>query len=106
MTAVEGEWLPHPITRQEFTSPVAPGTGWPDDPGAPDTPVARDADDVRRLAGTDALAELDARVSVCAACPRLVTWREDVARDKRSSFADQPYWGRPIPGWATPSRRC
>jgi uracil-DNA glycosylase family 4 len=102
MTAVEGEWLPHPITRQEFTSPVAPGTGWPDDPGAPDTPVARDADDVRRLAGTDALAELDARVSVCAACPRLVTWREDVARDKRASFADQPYWGRPIPGWGDP----
>ncbi|HYH72196.1 MAG TPA: uracil-DNA glycosylase [Nocardioides sp.] len=102
MTAVAGEWLPHPITRQEFTSPVAPGTGWPDDPGAPDTPVAREADDVRRLAGTDSLAELDARVSVCAACPRLVTWREDVARDKRASFAAQPYWGRPIPGWGDP----
>ena len=91
--------LPHPVTRREFTSPVAPGTGWPDDPGAAGTPVARDADDVRRLAQADGLAELDARVSVCAACPRLVTWREDVARDKRASFADQPYWGRPIPGW-------
>ena len=102
-TAMEG--LPHPIVGGEFTSPVAPGTGWPDDPAAPDTPVARDADDVRRLAATDSLAELDARVSVCAACPRLVTWREDVAVGKRASFADQPYWGRPIPGWgdATPS---
>ena len=102
-TAMEG--LPHPIVGGEFTSPVAPGTGWPDDPAGPDTPVARDADDVRRLAATDSIAELDARVSVCAACPRLVTWREDVAVGKRASFADQPYWGRPIPGWgdATPS---
>jgi uracil-DNA glycosylase len=45
------------------------------------------------------LAELEARISVCRACPRLVRWREDVARDKRASFADQPYWGRPIAGW-------
>ena len=97
--------LPHPLVGGEFTSPVAPGTGWPDDPAAAGTPVARDADDVRRLARAATLAELDARVSVCAACPRLVTWREDVAVDKRASFADQPYWGRPIPGWgdATPS---
>ncbi|GAA5109464.1 uracil-DNA glycosylase [Alloalcanivorax gelatiniphagus] len=97
--------LPHPLVGGAFTSPVAPGTGWPDDPGAADTPVARDADDVRRLAQAATLDELDARVSVCSACPRLVTWREDVAVAKRASFADQPYWGRPIPGWgdATPS---
>ena len=50
----------------------------------------------------DTLAELDARVSVCSACPRLVTWREDVAVEKRASFADQPYWGRPINGWGDP----
>ena len=43
--------------------------------------------------------ELDAEVSVCRACPRLVEWREEVAVVKRKSFADQPYWGRPIPGW-------
>jgi uracil-DNA glycosylase len=91
--------LPHPLVGGAFSSPVAPGTGWPDDPAAPDTPVARDADDVRRLAQGDDLDELDARVSVCAACPRLVSWREDVAVEKRASFADQPYWGRPIPGW-------
>ena len=40
-----------------------------------------------------------ARTPVCRACPRLVEWREDVAVSKRKSFADQPYWGRPIPGW-------
>ncbi|UNB55984.1 uracil-DNA glycosylase [Mycolicibacterium sp. YH-1] len=38
-------------------------------------------------------------VSVCRACPRLVTWREDVALAKRRSFAGEPYWGRPIPGF-------
>ena len=43
--------LPHPIAGGDFTSPVLPGTGWPDDPAAPDTPVARDAEDVRRQAG-------------------------------------------------------
>jgi len=45
------------------------------------------------------LAELDAAVSVCRACPRLVTWREQVAVEKRRSFAAEPYWGRPIAGW-------
>ncbi|HEY9566053.1 MAG TPA: uracil-DNA glycosylase, partial [Nocardioides sp.] len=88
-------------TGQSFGSPVPPGTGWPDDPATPQTPVARTPDDVRRLAGEAGLGELDARISVCSACPRLVTWREDVAADKRASFAEQPYWGRPIPGWGT-----
>lgn len=97
MTAPVG--LPHPVVGGEFASPVEPGTGWPDDPASAGTPVARDADDVRRLAHGADLDELDARVSVCSACPRLVTWREDVAQAKRASFADQPYWGRPIPGW-------
>ena len=45
--------------------------------------------------------ELDAEVSVCRACPRLVEWREEVAVVKRKSFADEPYWGRPIPGWGS-----
>ncbi|KRF37833.1 uracil-DNA glycosylase [Nocardioides sp. Soil805] len=94
--------MPHPSTGRPFPSPVPPGTGWPGDPAAPDTRVARSANGVRRLASTDDLDLLDARVSVCSACPRLVRWREDVARDKRTSFADQPYWGRPIPGWGDP----
>jgi uracil-DNA glycosylase family 4 len=97
--------LPHPITGQLFPSPVPPGTGWPDDPAAPDTPVGHTPADVLSLSDTADLAELDARVSVCSACPRLVAWREEVALNKRASFADQPYWGRPIAGWgsATPS---
>ncbi|ABL80458.1 MULTISPECIES: uracil-DNA glycosylase [unclassified Nocardioides] len=97
--------LPHPATRELFPSPVPPGTGWPGDPATERTPVATTAAQVRRLArvgeGVDELAELDARVSVCRACPRLVRWREDVARDKRASFATEPYWGRPVPGWGT-----
>ena len=51
------------------------------------------------------LDELDARVSVCRACPRLVRWREDVARAKRAAYADEPYWGRPIPGWGVAEPR-
>ncbi len=97
--------LPHPVTGEPFPSPVPPGTGWPDDPAAADTPVARTPPQVRRLAADADLAELEARVSVCRACPRLVRWREGVAETKRASFADQPYWGRPIAGWGsrTPS---
>jgi uracil-DNA glycosylase len=94
--------LAHPNTGQAFGSPVAPGTGWPGDPAAPQTPVAADAAQVATLAaGAGSMAELDAAVSVCRACPRLVTWREDVAVAKRRAFADQPYWGRPVPGWGS-----
>jgi len=82
--------LPHPITGQLFESPVPPGTGWPDDP----------ADDPH----TD-LERLGAEISVCRKCPRLVEWRETVAVEKRASFADQPYWGRPIAGWGSETPR-
>ncbi len=92
--------LPHPIVGGRFASPVAPGTGWPEDPASSLTPVAADADAVRDLAGGAAdLAELTARESMCRACPRLVAWREEVATTKRRAFADEPYWGRPVPGW-------
>ncbi len=67
--------------------------------------MARTSAQVRRLAGDATLGMLDAEISVCRACPRLVRWREEVAVAKRASFAGQPYWGRPIPGWgsATPA---
>lgn len=94
-----GPLLPHPLTGDLFASPVPPGTGWPDDPAPPGTEVAASAADVVRLAEDATLAEVDARVSVCRACPRLVRWREDVAATKRASFAGEPYWGRPIAGW-------
>ena len=97
--------LPHPATGELFPSPVPPSTGWPGDPADAETPIARTAAQVRRLAAGVDLDELDARVSVCRACPRLVRWREDVAHAKRASFADQPYWGRPIPGFGSPTPR-
>lgn len=50
-------------------------------------------------AAVDTPAELDALVSVCRACPRLVAWREEAAVSKRRSYAAEPYWGRPVPGW-------
>jgi len=93
--------LPHPLTGQLFESPVPPGLGWPGDPATAETPIAWTARHVERLAGrAGSVAELDAAVSVCSACPRLVRWRETVATEgKRASFADQPYWGRPGPGF-------
>ena len=51
------------------------------------------------------LAALEATVVSCRACPRLVEWREAVAREKRASFADQDYWGRPVPGFGDPAAR-
>ncbi len=89
--------LPHPVTGIPFPSPVPPGTGWPGDPADPDTPVAHTADDVLALSGRASADEVAARISVCRACPRLVDWREQVAVEKRASFAAQPYWGRPVP---------
>ncbi|WP_327346503.1 uracil-DNA glycosylase [Streptomyces europaeiscabiei] len=52
--------------------------------------------------GGTGLAALDARISGCRACPRLVEWREEVARTKRAAFAGQEYWGRPVPGFGPP----
>jgi uracil-DNA glycosylase family 4 len=55
------------------------------------------------LSGT--LAEVEARVVDCRRCPRLVEWRERVAREKRASFAGEHYWGRPVPGFGDPDAR-
>jgi uracil-DNA glycosylase family 4 len=51
------------------------------------------------------LAVLEAEVTACRRCPRLVAWREEVAREKRASFKDDTYWGRPIPGFGDPAAR-
>ncbi|HSI93165.1 MAG TPA: uracil-DNA glycosylase [Jiangellaceae bacterium] len=103
--AASGPVLPHPVTGALFASPVPPGTGWPGDPARPDTPVAENAEAVQQLAATADLTEVEARSAICRACPRLVAWREEVAVAKRRSFADQPYWGRPVPGWGGPDPR-
>jgi uracil-DNA glycosylase family 4 len=60
---------------------------------------------VARLAARATLLALEERVSVCRACPRLVDWREQVAREKRAAYAGETYWGRPIPGWGDPEPR-
>ena len=79
---------------------VQPGSGWPGEPADRRTPVAMSAADVARLAdNVPSLERLDARISVCRACPRLVEWRENVAATKRASFTNETYWGRPIVGW-------
>ncbi|MDO5504094.1 MAG: uracil-DNA glycosylase [Actinomycetia bacterium] len=99
-----GRLDPHPVTGDLFTSPVPPGGGWPGDPATTTTPVARTAARVRALArSAESLSELNARLSVCRACPRLVRWREKVATvDRRASFANEPYWGRPGPWFGDP----
>ncbi len=51
------------------------------------------------------LAELDARITACTRCARLVAWREEVAREKRRAYAGQEYWGRPVPGFGDPAAR-
>src|SRR5699024_2785012 len=51
---------------------------------------------------TDPLADLDARLVECRACPRTVAWREQVAREERAAFRDEVYWGRPVPGFGPP----
>ncbi len=53
----------------------------------------------------DGLAELEAEIVACRACPRLVEWREQVAREKVKRFRDEPYWGRPAPGFGDPAAR-
>jgi uracil-DNA glycosylase family 4 len=71
----------------------------------PRAPVAHSAGEVAELARVRTIDELAARVSVCRACPRLVEWRERVAVEKRRAFADETYWGRPVPGFGAPDAR-
>jgi uracil-DNA glycosylase len=52
-----------------------------------------------------ALAALTAEIVACRRCPRLVEWRERVAREKVARFRDEPYWGRPVPGFGDPDAR-
>jgi uracil-DNA glycosylase family 4 len=49
------------------------------------------------------LERIAAEIVDCRSCPRLVEWRERVARDKTVRFADQMYWGRPVPGFGDPA---
>lgn len=55
--------------------------------------------------GADSLERVTADIVDCFACPRLVAWREQVAREKRAAFRDETYWGRPVPGFGDPRAR-
>src|SRR6266478_1625609 len=46
---------------------------------------------------------LNRRIIRCHLCPRLVAWREQVAREKRAAYREQEYWGRPVPGFGDPN---
>src|SRR5262245_52385445 len=51
------------------------------------------------------LSALTDEITTCRRCPRLVAWRERVAREKRAAFAGESYWGRPVPGFSDPAAR-
>jgi uracil-DNA glycosylase family 4 len=54
---------------------------------------------------TEQLEALEREIVSCRACPRLVEWRERVAREKRAAYRDEEYWGRPVPGFGDPGAR-
>lgn len=66
---------------------------------------ARPRPPTSRPARVVALGALEAEVVACRSCPRLVAWREEVAREKRAAYRDEEYWGRPVPGWGDPGAR-
>ena len=51
------------------------------------------------------LASLNKEIIQCRKCPRLVEWREEVARVKRKAYKDHEYWGKPVPGFGDPQAR-
>jgi len=53
----------------------------------------------------ETLTELNETILHCRQCPRLVEWREQVAREKRKAYRDQEYWGKPVPGFGDPQAR-
>jgi uracil-DNA glycosylase family 4 len=56
-------------------------------------------------AAPEALEALEAEITACRACPRLVAWREQVGREKRAAYRDDEYWARPVPGFGDPRAR-
>jgi uracil-DNA glycosylase family 4 len=58
-----------------------------------------------RSPSTGGLPRLAEEIAGCRRCPRLVAWREQVARERRAAFAAEEYWGRPVPGFGDPDAR-
>lgn len=57
------------------------------------------------MAAGQSVSDINQEIVRCRACPRLVDWREHVAREKVARFADQDYWGKPVPGFGDPDAR-
>ncbi|MCI4361210.1 MAG: uracil-DNA glycosylase [Thermoplasmata archaeon] len=55
--------------------------------------------------GAAGLTQLQHEIVGCRRCPRLVAYRERVAREKKREFRDEVYWGKPVPGFGDPSAR-
>jgi uracil-DNA glycosylase len=53
----------------------------------------------------DWLTQLNAEIVACTRCPRLVEYRERIAREKRRAYRDCEYWGKPVPGFGDPAAR-
>ena len=82
--------------------PIKAGAGRPATSGAQ---VRRQAAEALAAGGKRALPLLQERMVECRACPRLVAWREQAAREKVKRFRADDYWGRPVPGFGDPSAR-
>jgi uracil-DNA glycosylase len=78
------------------------GRGTPRWHGGPSYAVAVSAQHRRSPARVDTLEALRTDIITCRRCPRLVAWREEVARTRRAAFANEEYWGRPVPGFGDP----
>jgi uracil-DNA glycosylase len=77
------------------------GSGWASGPAQPTLLPVEPRDPERRAQ----LLRLSAEIVACRACPRLVSWRERVATEKRAAYRDEEYWGRPVPGFGDPEAR-
>lgn len=53
----------------------------------------------------NSLIGLNAQIIACSKCPRLVTYRARIAREKKRMYRDETYWGKPVPGWGDPNAR-
>lgn len=60
---------------------------------------------MQAMARHSRLEQLECRITACRLCPRLVRWREQVAKDKRAAYRDEDYWGKPVPGFGDPEAR-
>ncbi len=88
------------MTRPGWDRGLGAGAG----PGLPKT-ATRQSKTAGGPSRWESLSALEKDLVSCRRCSRLVAWREKVAREKRASYADEAYWGRPVPGFGDPQAR-